>query len=238
MEEKYTLCINQALAWVRANYSAQAVFICGSIVRGTANADSDFDIYVLHNDNYRQRVQKFFNGVPCEIFINSIVHTHTSFETELKNNRPCTAHMLATGLVYFDNKSIDTVALVEEAKRYMQLSLGLTDKQQVAMQYSIAQAFEDAKDVIDTDEATAVMLLNKTITEVITYLYAVNKKPLPGIKHRIANLQDIDKSIADMVYQFYKAATVKQQHKLVSDVLNKLGIPTGFFEWQSDKTYN
>jgi len=238
MEEKYTLCINQALAWIRANYSAQAVFVCGSIVRGTANANSDFDIYVLHNDNYRQRVQKFFNGVPCEIFINSIAHTHTSFETELKNNRPCTAHMLATGMLYFDDKSLDTTTLVETAKKYVQLSAGLTTMQKTMAQYSIALAFEDATDVLETDGATAAMLLHKTVTEVIAYMYALHKLPLPGVKHRIANIEQIDTAIAEMVTGFYTTSNLHQQHKLVGDVLNKLGIPTGFFEWQSDKTDN
>jgi hypothetical protein len=35
---------------------------------------------------------------------------------------------------------------------------------------------------------------------------------------------------------FYTTNNVQQQHKLIGDILNKLGIPTGFFEWESDKT--
>lgn len=236
MEEKYTLCINQALTWIRANYSTQAVFVCGSIIRGTANAASDFDIYVIHNGDYRQRVQKFFNGVPCEIFINALQHTHVSFESELKNNRPCTAHMLATGVLYFDDKTVDATALVETAKKYVNLSAGLTAQQVTMAKYSIALAFEDATDVLETDEATATMLLHKTVTEVLGYVYALNKQPLPGVKHRIANLQHIDATVAEIVTGFYAANSAQQQHKLVGDVLSKLGIPKGFFEWESDKT--
>lgn len=236
MEERYTKCIDEALVWIHANYTANAIFVCGSIIRGTANANSDFDIYVLHSGDYRQRVQKFFNNVPCEIFINNIAHTQASFESELKSNRPCTAHMLATGIVYFDDKSIDTSALVIQAQKYTGLSLGLNEQQINAAKYSIALAFEDATDVLHIDEATTQMLLHKAISETITYVYALNKMPLPGVKSRIANLSVVTPPVADLIAQFYAATSVAAQYNLAGQVLDTLDISRTFFEWTSDKS--
>lgn len=235
MEERYTKCIDDALVWIHANYTANAIFVCGSIIRGTANANSDFDIYVLHSGDYRQRVQKFFNGVPCEIFINNLNHTQASFERELKNNRPCTAHMLATGIVYFDDKSVDTSALVAQAQKHTGLSLGLTAQQITAAKYSIALAFEDATDVLDTDEASAKLLLHKTVSEVIIYMYALNKIPLPGIKFRIRKLISVNQPVAHLIAQFYAADSITAQYNFAGKVLDALDISRIFFEWTSDK---
>ncbi len=235
MEERYTKCINEALAWIQANHAPQAIFVCGSIMRGAGNANSDFDIYVIHHKDFRQRIQKYFNGVPCEIFLNSVKHTHNSFEIELENNRPCTAHMLATGLLYFDDKSVDTQALVAMAQKYVSLSLGLTAQQITSAKYSIALTFEDATDVLDVDALTVQMLLHKVVAEVIPYLFALHKTPLPGLKHRIANLADIDAQAADLIGQFYAANTANKQYELTGLLLEHLDISKTFFEWTSDK---
>ena len=80
------------------------------------------------------------------------------------------------------------------------------------------------------------MLLHKTVFEIISYLYAVNKTPLVGIKHRIGSLVQIDPHIADLVNQFYTTMNTFKKYELANQMLNQLSIGTTFFEWTSAKS--
>ncbi|MBN2392997.1 MAG: hypothetical protein JXR84_19865, partial [Anaerolineae bacterium] len=48
----------------------QGIVVSGTILRGNPAPSSALDIYVIRRELRRQRVQKFFDGVPAEIFIN------------------------------------------------------------------------------------------------------------------------------------------------------------------------
>ncbi len=74
LAEPYALALQQALAFCHERTDPFGIVASGSIVRGTGDANSDLDIYVLHAHPWRQRVQRCFNGVPCEIFINALTH--------------------------------------------------------------------------------------------------------------------------------------------------------------------
>ena len=54
---------------------------------------------MIHRGSFRQRVQKFFSGVPAEIFVNPPSGIEKYFTEEHAVRRPLTAHMLATGFV-------------------------------------------------------------------------------------------------------------------------------------------
>ena len=96
MNDNHKIAFNEALAWVSLNFKPVGIIVTGSIVRGNPDLNSDFDIFVIHEDGYRQRIQKYFNGVPCEIFINNFNHVYGYFEKEFENNRPVSAHMIST----------------------------------------------------------------------------------------------------------------------------------------------
>lgn len=100
MDPQYTQALNQALTWIEAHYTPIGLVISDSIMRGNPDKNSDFDLYVIHEQPSRQRVQKIFEGVPCEIFVNTAAQTRQYFESELAADRPVTANMLATGQLY------------------------------------------------------------------------------------------------------------------------------------------
>ena len=67
LSEPYARSLEEAVAWIRMEYSPLGIVASGSIIRGNPDPHSDFDIHVV-TEGVRQRVQKFFNGIPCEIF--------------------------------------------------------------------------------------------------------------------------------------------------------------------------
>lgn len=87
MEPHYRLALDQALAWITPHFEPLGI-VASSIIRGNSHATSDFDLYVVHEQAFRQRVQKRFNGVPCEIFSNNPAQVRQYFARELRLNRP------------------------------------------------------------------------------------------------------------------------------------------------------
>ena len=101
LPERYGAALREAVAYILDRYREDVLGIVasGTILRGTPDPTSDFDLYVIHGKPVRQRLQKFFRGVPAEIFVNPPASTRKNFCKEHGDGRPITAHMLATGTV-------------------------------------------------------------------------------------------------------------------------------------------
>src|SRR5689334_9007826 len=99
LSDLHRAALEQALTFVRSRYAPWAIVATGTIIRGTPDLSSDIDLCVLHNDPFRQRVQRRFQGVPFEIFVNPEGAILEYLESEARAGRPVTAHMLATGVV-------------------------------------------------------------------------------------------------------------------------------------------
>ena len=56
--------------FILENYSVLGIIVSGTIIRGNQDLSSDLDIYVIQKEPFRQRLQKFFNHIPAEIFVN------------------------------------------------------------------------------------------------------------------------------------------------------------------------
>jgi predicted nucleotidyltransferase len=92
----------EAVQFILKRFDVLGIVAAGTIVRGSPAATSDLDIYVIQRPPFRQRVQKFFNGIPTEIFVNPPAMIEKYFIEERAARRPLTAHMLATGFVVLE----------------------------------------------------------------------------------------------------------------------------------------
>lgn len=235
MNMQQKLALEEAVEWIYSTYKPIGIIACGSIICGNGNANSDFDIQVIHTAPYRQRVQKFFHEVPFEIFINHPDHILGYFESEFKANRPSTAHMLAAGDVVMSADNTIINHLIAEAKNYVNKSPVLSTAQLELRKHSLVTILEDAADVIETDSATAQLLLNRIAEQIIEFVFAVHQRPLPRIKERIKVLHDVDAETATSITTFYASNDIQEQYKLIHDVVLKLTGYTSFFEWESEK---
>jgi hypothetical protein len=236
MDARYETALNKAITWIKENFNPTGIIVTGSIIRGNPNANSDFDIYVIHEGSYRQRVQKYFDGVPCEIFVNNFEHVYGYFEEEYKVNRPVSAHMVATGTMIMGGDNPELKKLIETASEYLLKSPTIDDAKRTALKYTISTMFEDATDVKDADPVTSKHLLNKMVSDLMDYVFLDNGIPLPRPKERIkyleSNYPDIGKPISD----YYKAENFSDQYNIVKELVMKVCGGQGFFEWDSGKS--
>lgn len=235
MTEQQSIALKESVEWINLNYRPIAIIASGSIIRGNGNANSDFDIFVVHREPYRQRVQKFFNDVPCEIFINNLQHIQGYFENELKNNRPSAANMLATGKVLLGEDDTDIIELIEKAKTYANRAVELNSAQLNMHKYGLATLLEDASDIIDSDISTAQLLLNRVIEQSMDLVFALHHQPLPRIKERLKLLDSLDAETTAHINASYANNDIQERYKLATAIVLKLTGHTSFYEWESDK---
>ena len=106
LPERYDRALREAVTFVLGRFEPLGIIASGAIVPGNPGPMSDHDLYVLVPGTRRLRIQKFFNGVPTEIFVNPPPAVERYLERERGENRPVTAHMIATGFVVLDRDPV------------------------------------------------------------------------------------------------------------------------------------
>jgi hypothetical protein len=233
MEARYQLALDQALHWITANFKPAGIVVSGSIIRGNPHQNSDLDIYVIHREPFRQRIQKYFNEVPCEFFINNFGHISRYFEQEYRANRPVAAHMLATGQVMMGADDAELIELLAAAKSYMTRSPGMTETKRTVQHYIIASLFENATDLAMTDPITGSYFLHKLVFDVIDLTFLDLGVPHPRPKELLAQLVLKAPAIAGLITMFYQAQGFEAQYEIARQLLEAIGGQLAFFEWDS-----
>jgi predicted nucleotidyltransferase len=233
MPEPYNQALRAAVEYVLSRYLPAAIIAAGSVVRGLPDRSSDIDLYVIHLEPYRQRVQKFFNGVPVEIFINPPHQVERYMEQEQADGRPITAHMLSTGFVLFENEPVIAKLrkmgedLLQQKPVYSQTSL-------LFARYLAGNTYEDALDLVEKDAPAAYMLLERAVHQMIEYFYRYSGHFLPRVKETLSRLNDIDPQTAQLARQFFSEARFEQRLAFAAELAERTIAVYGFFEWESE----
>lgn len=233
MNDKHTHALEEALHWIKATYQPTGIVVSGSIVRGNPNSGSDFDIVVLHEQPFRQRVQKLFNSVPCEIFVNTPQQIRQYFEQEWRNNRPVMAHMLTTGRVVAGGESPSFIALLEAAASYAGRAPNVTLAQIQFRQYGLATLVEDAVDLLPADPITALYIMDKAALEAVEFAFQQKNQPLPRIKERLQSLPIVHPLAGPLLLRYYYATLPAEKLTFLQQAIELLAGHTAFFEWSS-----
>lgn len=88
LSDKYTVALHSAVEFILENYTVSGIIVSGTIILGNPDPSSDLDIYVINAQPFRQRLQKFFHGVPAEIFVNPPQSVERYLEKEQAARRP------------------------------------------------------------------------------------------------------------------------------------------------------
>jgi hypothetical protein len=231
--EPYRTALLDAVSFIQQTYDPVGIVAGGSILRGEGNATSDLDIYVIHTRTWRQRVQKWFNGVPAEIFINPPVQIRRYFVEERRAGRPITAHLLTTGHTILDLDPVVGV-LREEARAALALPPDLPQQALVIHRYMAATALEDAVDIWETNPANALLILENAMFQMVQYTYLAANRPLPRLKQTLDSLHEIDGEMAAIAHQFYTETEVEARLQAAQAFAHRTVQSSGFFEWQTD----
>lgn len=213
-----------------------AMVVAGTIVRATtaapADADSDFDIHVIHEQPWRQRVSRRFDGVPCEFFVNPFAQTRRDFVAEAPSGRPVTAHMLATGFIVYDPLG-RAAALAAEAKAVLAAGWHPDPAEMTRRRYFAAGLLQDAREAAARHPANAELLLPQAVQAMLELAFALRGEWLPPPKQRMQTLERIDPAGAALVAACSAgndlAARVRAAERLADRVIGA----RGFFDWMS-----
>ncbi|MBZ0288261.1 MAG: nucleotidyltransferase domain-containing protein, partial [Anaerolineae bacterium] len=91
--EPFLSALKAAVRYIVGEWDVSGIIAAGSIIRGTAHATSDWDIYVVHKKPQRQMLQRYFAGVPAQIFLNPPAGIRQYFVSEAAEGVCITAHM-------------------------------------------------------------------------------------------------------------------------------------------------
>ena len=235
LPERYQAALDDAVKFVIGRYDPWGVVVSGTIVRGAPDLNSDLDLYVLHDAPFRQRVQRWFGGVPVEMFVNPEAAVLEYMVTEAREGRPLTAHMLATGVVVFA-KDPDRMS---ELRRHAQESLDTpptwSELDLVRTRYAAASLVEDAVDKRDTDPVTAMRLLGIAMEAALTYWFKRRGEYQPRTKDTLAGIADADPVLGHLLSRFWETAALPDRWEAGLVATERILGTTGFFEWESDQ---
>ena len=226
----YGEALHEAVDYILARYEVWGLFACGTIVAGRPDANSDLDMFVIHGAPERQRVQKRFNGVATEIFVNPPHAVRRYFADEV--TRPSTAHMLAHGLIVVDRHPI-VEELVAEARTWLATPPNLGDIPLTMRRYMVADAYENAQDIAARDPANSSLILHQAVREMLDYWFLAANRPLPRTKGMLAAVAELDSTLGDWARGYYDATDQTTRLALAAKIAARTIQATGFFEWET-----
>jgi hypothetical protein len=232
LSERHATALDQAVDFLAARYAPTAIVASGSIVRGTGHATSDLDIVAIHEADWRQRVQRVFNGVACEMFVNPAFQIRRQMEKDAQAGRPVMAHMLATGFIVHDPDGI-AAALQQEAIASLDAGPRVAPADLNIRLYGIATQFEDAGDLVNVDPDRSRTLLGEALVGAVKWWSLANGRWLPRDKELFEDLDRREPELGAAVRAVIREPDLDRQLQLAEAPIRSLIGVTGFYEWES-----
>lgn len=232
LSPRHRAALLEAWDWIDATLTPQGLLVTGSIVRGEGHAGSDLDLVVLWRRPGRRRMQRWFAGLPAEVFANSAGWLSHSTATEARNGRPVMAHMLATGVVLRDDDGV-LANLVADAVEVLLAGLQVPTPELERRRYLAACAVEDALDLAG-DGGDARLLGNRAVDAMLEYAFLARGHFLPRAKVRLAALREADPGAADALLAVLDATDPAARAQRLREAGEQLLGASGFFAWDSE----
>ncbi len=182
-----------------------AIVACGPILRGSPSASSDLDIYVLRKKLERQRIQRWFNGVPAEIFINPPGQVQKYIDQELQ-------------------------ALAKDA---LSAHPDPSTERLATARYMAAIRFEDATDIWEARPEAARMLLNMAAYDMFRYYILEANHFFPRDKDLLVVLATLDPHLCDLAQRYYSESSPDRVIDIAHEIAHDTIKTFGFFAWES-----
>lgn len=231
LPDKYDKALREAVNFILEHFAVSGIVVSGTIIRGNPDPSSDLDIYVIHRESFRQRLQRCFNDVPAEIFVNPPSAIERYFAEEQASRRPLTAHMLATGFVILE---LDSTVSTLQAKAKALLSKPPGEPKDLTMpRYHIALLYEDAMDVAVRDQATAQMIISRAVSEMLSFCFTQSGMFIPRHKDLLNELAMLDSQTAELARRFFEASSLEPRLDLAGEIADRTIGARGFFEWET-----
>lgn len=233
LAEPYNQALHQAVALIREQYEPVGIIAAGSILRGKPDPTSDLDLYVIHLAPWRQRLQRWFNGVPTEVFVNPPQAIREYLAQEWQERRPRTAHMLTTGHLVL---ACDPVVAALRAEAEASMASPPPAPEDLTMdRYGLALLYEDAVDVAERDPEAARMIASQAVAALIGHCFVQRGLFLPREKDALTALETLDPDMAQFARGFYRATSIEEALGLAGALCERVVGARGFFAWDGPR---
>lgn len=234
LPERYQVALDDAVQHIHDQFRPIGIVVSGTIIRGTPDSASDLDIVAVHEEPWRQRVQRFFAGVPADIFVNPPAEIRRAFTREAVAYRPVLVHMIATGITVHDPTGV-VKSLMDEAASTLALVPQLSDLELNQRRYVIATGFEGAEDIATRDAERATVMIIDAVMQAARLVFLKAGRWLPREKDLLSELDMLKPSLASQCREIVRAGSIDEQLALARPFLHEIVGATGFFEWESDQ---
>ena len=233
MVEPYAAALRDAVDHINLRYQQTGIIVSGTIIRGAPHAASDLDFMVIHDATWRRRSQRFFNGVPAEIFVNPEFQMIRTIERESSEGRPVMSHLIATGEIVHDTDGV-MARLLALAGRTLDGGPRLSADALLQHRHAIATGFEDAADIADIDPDRAHTIVTEALIETAKLHFLQQGRWLPRSKALLMDLDDMDPHLGAEFREALLATSLETQLALAAPLIDRIAGASGFFEWDGE----
>lgn len=233
LPRKYDRALREAVRYIQHRFKPTAIIAAGTIIRGTPNRNSDLDLWVIHRKPFRQRVQKWFGGVPAEIFVNTPAAVLDHLVDERKERRPVAAHMMVNGHVVLDREP-QLKTLMGMARSSMRRMPARPSRCELTEdRYLAGSLYEDALDLAGSDPAACQVILSRAVYEMLHAAVKRARRYVPRDKDLLAVTTDVDAGLGRLARAFFTAETLKDRLSVCRRIADRAIQCRGFIEWES-----
>jgi hypothetical protein len=143
--------------------------------------------------------------------------------------------MISTGKVILGEDNPLIKLLIQSAREFLLKAPLVNEEKLTRLKYAISTLFEDATDMMDTDQLTSTYFLNKLISDIIDYVFLINGTSCPRAKERIKYLELNYPDIGKLIVGYYKTEKFKDRYEIAKSLVGKAIGKYGFFEWDSGR---
>ncbi len=188
------------------------------------------DVYVLHAEPWRQRVQRRIDGVPCDILVNPFEQTRRDFVEEGRSGRPVAARTFAEGLIVYDPLG-RAAALAAEARAQLAAGFHPGEAELARRRYQAARLLDDARDLLARDATMSELLLGQALAAMLEYAFAARGQWLPPAGQRAATLLKLDPAAGTLLASGLRDNDLAGKLRVAERLADRLLGARGFFDW-------
>ncbi len=230
LSEEQHIALDGAISFIDARYQPIGVIASGSIIRGKSHPLSDLDMVVAHRPAWRQRHQRWENGIVVEIFVNPVAQIERTYREEVESGRPVMLHMIATGIIVVDTAGTMRT-LQDEATQMLAAGPRVPAETLTAMCYSIATEFEDAVDILEEDEERAGAMATTCLVQAVRARFLQEGRWLPREKELLTALDALDPELGASCRGALRAET-RARLGIVKPIVERIAGSSCFFAWE------
>jgi len=234
LNERYLDALKEGTKWIIDNFNPSGIIVSGTIIIGKPDISSDFDVFVIHNNNFRQRIQKIFNSIPFEFFVNPPSSIIKNIKDEYKTRMQCTSHMFSTGHILLNKEGI-LDDLIANAEIYLNKQPEYNEKVAETLRYKAAVLLEDAIDIKERDVGMSNIFISDSVQALLDWFYYKEHLFLPRKKNLIVNTERINYEIGKYSRNVMESVQIEEKIDYLKRLADLTIMTHGFFEWESER---